>query len=454
MEKINILIAIYEPDMSNHINQLVNSLKKKGNFEISIITVSNIIEKKLTHPVINLRNIKIFHNKMSFDDIKKLLKEKRYNIDDFMFREINLLKQKRNIVESKFEKYVNICNNLIKNNNINFIFNINEGIVNKAAFISSIILDIPFIYTDGSSLIEGMHISSKNMWNNRWIQKKYIYDNENEIITFVDKFRNRVIEKKPFIGWKENNTIIKYVSLLIKWLKEIRNDDYIRLSTLFNNQLVRLFNKFFFNIKYNEINDNDKYFIFPLHAADDAQITLRAVEFYDEAEVIKKCAEQLPDGYYIYVKEHPNWLNRYKKSWIKKIKKIKNVKLINYNENIHDLLKNAVGVITINSDVGWEAILHNKPVAVLADPFYNIDNVVFRIKTYSDLEVIYRQMINNQIDINFRKKVIYAALKSHRESNVMTIKNHGIEFLTDNKQIESFTDSLIKDIDEFNKERI
>jgi capsular polysaccharide export protein len=49
------------------------------------------------------------------------------------------------------------------------------------------------------------------------------------------------------------------------------------------------------------------------------------------------------------------------------------------------LIKNASLVITINSTVGVEALIHCKPVITLGQNFYNVPDVVYHVENLSDL---------------------------------------------------------------------
>ena len=95
---------------------------------------------------------------------------------------------------------------------------------------------------------------------------------------------------------------------------------------------------------------DEPYFYFPLHRSGDAQILLRAPQYYNQFQLIETISKHLPIKYKLYVKQHPNGEGEFKISELRQIKKLKNVRLINTKTNTHDILKNSEGVITINSN--------------------------------------------------------------------------------------------------------
>ncbi len=57
------------------------------------------------------------------------------------------------------------------------------------------------------------------------------------------------------------------------------------------------------------------------------------------------------------------------------------------------LLANAVAVVTINSNAGFEALLYDKPVLALGRNFYTIPGIVDCLERRADLEAALRRML-------------------------------------------------------------
>lgn len=100
--------------------------------------------------------------------------------------------------------------------------------------------------------------------------------------------------------------------------------------------------------------------------------------FYD---VVVEAVKSLNDpSLKVVFKEHPSWHKHYSHLYSKD-----SVAIFANGNNTSDLIKCAEAVITINSTVGLEALLFNKPVLTLGQACYNIDGLV---KHANDAELL------------------------------------------------------------------
>lgn len=83
----------------------------------------------------------------------------------------------------------------------------------------------------------------------------------------------------------------------------------------------------------------------------------------------------------IIVKRHPKCKSIYVTALINRFKNIPNLHFS--NDNIHDLIKNSDAVLTVNSGVGAEALLHRKPIIVTGACDYIA--AAIRVKNPTDL---------------------------------------------------------------------
>ena len=148
----------------------------------------------------------------------------------------------------------------------------------------------------------------------------------------------------------------------------------------------------------------EKYLFLPFQVPNDTQIAvnstwIRSMEQLLEETVAAVHNTELND-LYIVVKAHPSWKN----SFAHLHKKYQNVIFAN-NNNTEVLIKEAVAVITINSTVGLEAILHNKKVITLGDACYNIKQLVQHAPNanalVAALQNIERWQINEKLRAGF-----------------------------------------------------
>lgn len=130
---------------------------------------------------------------------------------------------------------------------------------------------------------------------------------------------------------------------------------------------------------------NERYYLFPLHLQPEASTAVRATYFCDQVNAIKNIAFALPFDSKLYVKEHPSAVGTQPDSFYKEIKKIPNVSLLHYKEDVKDLIANSEGVITLTSTIGLEAMFSGKPVYVFGDVFYEYHPLHFKVNGYEDL---------------------------------------------------------------------
>lgn len=129
-----------------------------------------------------------------------------------------------------------------------------------------------------------------------------------------------------------------------------------------------------------------EYFYFPLHFPADSQLTLRARPFLSQDFLVETVARYLPYPHKLVVKEHPHARGYMPSGSLWRIKKQPNVVLLHPDHNSHDIIQNAKAVVVINSTVGFEAILHKKPVITIGDSYFRGLGVTLDVGHLSDLE--------------------------------------------------------------------
>lgn len=119
------------------------------------------------------------------------------------------------------------------------------------------------------------------------------------------------------------------------------------------------------------ITDGDQpYFYFPFHVPLDFSLTVRANHLLDQINLVCQISRVVPEGYQIWVKEHPAGIGVYNRAQVRTLVGNSNVRMLDPSINSFDVIGKAAGVITINSKVGFEALLQRKPVFCLGRAFY------------------------------------------------------------------------------------
>lgn len=111
--------------------------------------------------------------------------------------------------------------------------------------------------------------------------------------------------------------------------------------------------------------------LYPFHYTYDSQITVRGDAFLDQLAVVDQIARALPYGWRLAVKTHPaapgdQPLGRL----LRVVRGMDNVDLVNPHVHAHTVLRKAGLLVTVNSTMGFEALMFGVPVATLGQSVY------------------------------------------------------------------------------------
>lgn len=127
------------------------------------------------------------------------------------------------------------------------------------------------------------------------------------------------------------------------------------------------YKKFMDNFDYYPFKQINKYVYFPLQFQPEASIDVVAPYFSNQIETARQIAMSLPDDYTLVVKEHPAMVGYRPPSYIEKVARTPNIKLIDYRISSEDVLKRADLVISPNSTTFTEAAFCWKPAIQLGN---------------------------------------------------------------------------------------
>lgn len=128
--------------------------------------------------------------------------------------------------------------------------------------------------------------------------------------------------------------------------------------------------------RYKKIMDKYKYYpfdkikrfvYFPLQFQPEATIDVISPRFSNQIETARQVAMSLPDDYTLVVKEHPAMVELRPPSYIEKIDRTPNVKLVDYRIPSEEVLKKADLIISPSGTTIAEAAFFKKPVIQLGN---------------------------------------------------------------------------------------
>ena len=70
---------------------------------------------------------------------------------------------------------------------------------------------------------------------------------------------------------------------------------------------------------------------------------------------------------------------------LRRLRRRPNVRLVQPYTSTHELIRDSVGVVVISSTVGLEALLYDKPVLTLGDPFYAGFGVTLDVHAFAEI---------------------------------------------------------------------
>lgn len=146
---------------------------------------------------------------------------------------------------------------------------------------------------------------------------------------------------------------------------------------------------------YSELPDGEEFAFFPLHCEPEVSMSLIAPFYNDQLHLVRQIARSLPIHMTLYVKEHPAMLHYRKRSYYKELLAIPNVKLLNPYLRSPEVVKKSRLNFAITGTVGWESILHQKPVITFGHIFYNSLSFVKQCHDIEQLPYIIQDQLNN-----------------------------------------------------------
>ena len=151
-------------------------------------------------------------------------------------------------------------------------------------------------------------------------------------------------------------------------------------------------------LQKNTLDLRGKYVFLPLQDFCDSQILFHAGWIKNIGhliEIARQAAPCLPEGWRVISKEHPESFWRYN------TRAMETDRFLFANGNpTPDLIKNASLIVTLNSSVGLEAMLFDKPVVTLGQAFYAFDGLTQQCNSAEDVFEVFK----NPEQISFNRE--------------------------------------------------
>jgi hypothetical protein len=163
---------------------------------------------------------------------------------------------------------------------------------------------------------------------------------------------------------------------------------------------------------YDDLDRSRPYVYFPLHVTDDYKITRIIPHCRDQVSLVEQVADALPVGYDLVLKEHPMSLGRNSVGLLRRLRRRPNVRLVQPYTSSHELIRAAAGVVVISSTVGLEALLYDRPVLTLGDPFYAGFGVTLDVHSFAEIAERVPELLRFRPDPERIRRFLHAAMRN------------------------------------------
>lgn len=225
-----------------------------------------------------------------------------------------------------------------------------------------------------------------------------------------------VVTKKTFLADRKKTTrVIPGLSIIMRNIKRLSlfktayhyvrqlrrkktlaslegfSHSYFRMKRIFGawNKINKTYQKEYESLQV--IPDFEKKFVYvPLHSQPERSTSPEGGVFADQILMIRMLSQALPEGWVIYVKEHPmqwimyrGFLGRYK-GYYQEIADIEHVQLVPADTSTFKLTENAAVVASPTGTASWEALVRARPTLVFGYIWFMHCHGAFRVSSVED----------------------------------------------------------------------
>jgi hypothetical protein len=209
----------------------------------------------------------------------------------------------------------------------------------------------------------------------------------------------------------------------------------------------------YYNSRIKQIDLKESYIYFPLQYQPEMTSNPSGDIFVDQFLCVEKLVQNIPNSWYIYIKEHPVQFHSHGEGQTSRIRefyddllKIPNVRLLHSNLNSFDLISNSQAVATISGTAGWEAMVRHKPVLVFGLSWYEYYPGVLKVCNEETAGTIYNFIRN----FSFAENKLLAYLAALQRNSMRAYHQEGLKEIMDLSEkecVQNLISCIIKGID-------
>jgi hypothetical protein len=240
------------------------------------------------------------------------------------------------------------------------------------------------------------------------LKDRDLTEEENDLAErFISEFRKEryvstqdgLVEKKRDISLDQFRKMVAsvYEAYRFKTYRRYRSNNLLGPMIYVRKRLGIRLNKYRLRASkiFTEPDYGENYALYYLHRQPEASTMTRAPFYLDQVQLIHNIAKSLPIDCLLYVKPHQNEFGNQSIAYYRAISQRPNIRVLSAWSDGYRLVKNCSLVITITGTVGWEGILHEKPVFTFGNVFYNSFPLVRRVHDIKQLPYLIRQALDS-----------------------------------------------------------
>jgi hypothetical protein len=233
----------------------------------------------------------------------------------------------------------------------------------------------------------------------------------------VEAFRRRFTEAgKPIrayrrwpVEWRRAKLFAEHVR---RKRTEDRDNEYLQPWRLLWSNVAETIRARAARPFYDRLDPKRPFVYFPLHVTDDYKIRKVIPHCVDQASILEQVADALPPGYDLVLKEHPMSVGRNSLRLLRRLRTRPNVRLVEPHTSSHELIRRSGAVAVISSTVGIEALLYDKPVLTLGEPFYSGYGVTLDVGSFAEIRPKVPELLRFRPDHEQIVRFLAAAMRA------------------------------------------
>ena len=234
-------------------------------------------------------------------------------------------------------------------------------------------------------------------WCTRYLEKldetvpDYMYFNQLDESSLLKLYAKRSKLSRLKLAWKHRNDDHQYAfqvghPLKLTW-------------QMFWRSLRRRMRLRACNLLYREQVEGERFLLYPLHFHPESSTSVSAGTYLDEYEVIRNIAFSMPTGIVLYVKDHVSAFALPRLDFYRRLAALPNVRLISPFAATKRLIRDSVGVVTLTSTVGYEALLLNRRVFLYGSVFYEFHPNVVKVENPTEIFLLFRDYLDAPLPV-------------------------------------------------------